>query len=302
MSTASSVRETRGLGGDAAWRMLATTGWLKLIVRAFRRLRAADGFSHARALAYALSLVMVQGLIAVVGLAVAFGQAGFRRTIIEAVGGAAPSPASGLLMWGVAQAQKVGQEHRFLPLAVGLVGTILTAIQATGQLIRGTNRLYGIENDGPFLRKYARATLLALVVLTLLVAAGGAATLGERLASATGAEAHRAWRFAVWPLVILLAAAAFGGILRWAPRRQQPRWSWLMFGGVVGVAGWIGVTLALRVAFGASASFGEVYGPLAGVVALQFWTFFASIATLFGAAIDAELEATRSGTAPRSGS
>jgi uncharacterized BrkB/YihY/UPF0761 family membrane protein len=298
MSTASSVRETRGLGGDDAWRTLATTGRLRLVGRAFRRLRAADGFSHARALAYAMSLVLVQGLIAFVGLAVAFGQGGLRRTIIEAVGRASPPPASGLLMWAVAQAQAVGREHRFLPLAVGLAGTLLTATQATGQIIRGANRLYGIEDDGPFVRKYVRAALLSLVVLGLLAAAGGVATVGHRLAAATGEDVHRAWRFLTWPVSLALAAAAFGGILRWGPRRRQPRWSWLLFGGAVGVAGWLGVTFALRAAFSATASFGEVYGPLAGIVALQLWTFCAAVATFFGAAVAAELEAVRSGTAP----
>jgi uncharacterized BrkB/YihY/UPF0761 family membrane protein len=293
MSTASSVRETRGLSGDDAWRTLANTGRLKLVGRAVLRLRAADGFSHARALAYAMSLVLVQGLIAFVGLAVAFGQPGLRRTIIDAVGQAAPSPASGFLMWAVAQAQEMGREHRFLPLAVGLAGTLLTAVQATGQIIRGTNRLYGIENDGPFLRKYARAAALSLAVLGLLVAAVGAATVGQRLAAATGT--HRAWRFVAWPIVLMLATAAFGGILRWGPRRRQPRWSWLVFGGAVGVAGWIGMTVALRFAFSVAASFGQVYGPLAGVVALQLWTFCAAVATFFGAAVAAELEAVRSG-------
>jgi uncharacterized BrkB/YihY/UPF0761 family membrane protein len=297
MSTASSVRETRGLSGDDAWRTLATTGWLKLIARAVVRLRAADGFSHARALAYAMSLVLVQGIIAFVGLAVAFGQPGLRRTIIEAVGEASPSPASGFLMWAVAQAQAVGREHRFLPLAVGLIGTLLTAIQATGQIIRGTNRLYGIEDDGPFVRKYARATVLSVAVVGLLVAAGGAATVGQRLAAAMGA--YQAWRFIAWPAVLVLATAAFGGILRWGPRRRQPRWSWLVFGGAVGVAGWLGVTFALRVAFSAAASFGQVYGPLAGVVALQLWTFCAAVATFFGAAVAAELEAVRSGAVLR---
>jgi hypothetical protein len=37
------------------------------------RLRASDGFSHARSLAFMLSLVLVQGIVTMVGLAQAFG-------------------------------------------------------------------------------------------------------------------------------------------------------------------------------------------------------------------------------------
>jgi uncharacterized BrkB/YihY/UPF0761 family membrane protein len=298
MSTASAVRETRGLDGDAAWRTLAAIGSMKLVWQALARLRAADGFSHARSLAYGLSLVVVQGLIALVACAVAFHQAALTRTILDSVQLASPGPAGQLLEWAAAQAQHVGREHRFLPLVLGLAGTMVTATTAAGQIIRGVNRLYGIESDGPFLRKYARALALAAIVVTTVVGAGIALTLGHQTRGAAGQSAHVAWVWLRWPLVVALASAAFGGILRFAPRRRQPRWSWLAFGGTVGVAGWIMVTLALALTFRVSSTV-RVYGPLAGIVALQLWTYCTAVATFFGAAIAAELEAVRSGAAPR---
>ena len=47
--------------------------------------------------------------------------------------------------------------------------------------------------------------------------------------------------------------------------------------------------------FRASSSFGDTYGPLAGVVALQIWTLLSSISILYGAAVAAQLEAVRAG-------
>lgn len=300
MSTASCVRETRGLTGDDAWRTLAATGPRRLLRDAFIRLRAADGFSHSRSLAFATSLVFVQGLVVLVGLAVAFGKTGFSHTILGAIEDAVPGPAGGLLKRAFTQAHKLGLEHRFLPLAFGLVGTLVTASTATGQLIRGINRLYGIEHDGPFLRKYGRAFLLTIAVLAALVGAGIVLTVGHDLPAEPGGGAQLAWRLARWPLTLGLAAAAFGGILRWAPRRVQPHWSWLVSGGVVGVTGLTLVTVAFSLVFRASTSFGEVYGPLAGVVALQLWTYISAATIFFGAAVAAQLEAVRSGTqAPR---
>jgi uncharacterized BrkB/YihY/UPF0761 family membrane protein len=296
MSTASAVRETRNLKGDDAWHTLAAVGRLKLGWRALARLRAADGFSHARSLAFELSLVLVQGLVALVGWAVAFGQPGFSHTIKESVRSTSPGPAASILNWAVAQAQHVGQEHRFLPLCTGLAGTLITATTAAGQIMRGVNRLYGIESDGPFSRKYGRAFLIAVAVLIAVVGAGGALTLGHHAATPHGA--NLVWKWIRWPLVVVLASAAFGGLLRFAPRRHQPRWSWLALAGAVGVMGWIAVTVGLALSFRVSSTFGEVYGPLAGVVALQLWTFGVAVATLFGAAIAAELEAARSGAAP----
>ena len=55
------------------------------------------------------------------------------------------------------------------------------------------------------------------------------------------------------------------------------------------------MTLLLGVFLQLSTSFGETYGPLAGIVALQLWTLFSAIAIFFGAAVAAQLEAVRAG-------
>ena len=61
MSTATRVPETWELTGDDARKTLLATGRRRLVVDAFARLRYADGFSHARSLAFVMSLVFVQG-------------------------------------------------------------------------------------------------------------------------------------------------------------------------------------------------------------------------------------------------
>src|SRR5665647_2233334 len=102
-------------------------------------------------------------------------------------------------------------------------------------------------------------------------------------------------------LGILLLIAAIALILRWTPRRHQPKWSWMSFGAAAAVALMAFVTIVLNVFFHFSSSFGTTYGPLAGIIALAFWAYFTSIALLMGAALAAQLEAVRAGAgAPRS--
>ena len=109
------------------------------------------------------------------------------------------------------------------------------------------------------------------------------------------------WNVARWPLGILLLVAAIALILRWAPRRHQPAWSWMSFGAVAAVALMAFVTVVLNVFFHFSSSFGTTYGPLAGIIALAFWSYATAIALLVGAALAAQLEAVRAGAgAPRS--
>ncbi len=47
--------------------------------------------------------------------------------------------------------------------------------------------------------------------------------------------------------------------------------------------------------FSVSTSFGETYGPLAGIVALLLWALLSSVGLFFGAAVAAQLEAVRAG-------
>ena len=55
------------------------------------------------------------------------------------------------------------------------------------------------------------------------------------------------------------------------------------------------MTFGLSVFFAMSKSFGQTYGPLAGIVALLLWSLLSAVAVLFGGAVAAQLEAVRAG-------
>jgi YihY family inner membrane protein len=294
VSTATRVPETWELTGDDARRTLLATGRIRLVADAFIRFRYADGFSHGRSLAFAIALVLVQGLIALVGFAAAFGDLEVSRTIVDTIQNAMPGLAGELLTDAVKQAQEVGARHRYLPLSLGLIGTAITATTALGQVERALNRIYGIERDRPFLEKYGRAFLLAVSVGFLFSVAFVLLAFGRDIGSDGGAI-HTVWMIVRWPVGLVIAAMALAGLLQYAPRRRQPNLSWLAFGSVIGVLCWTVVTLVFGAIFNASSSFGDTYGSLAGIVALQLWSFFSAVAILFGAAVAAQLEAVRAG-------
>jgi YihY family inner membrane protein len=298
VSTAQLVPETWELSGDDARRTLAETGRRRLLADAFQRLRVADGFSHARSLAFMTSLVLVEGLIALVGFASLFGQEGVSAIIVRTIRGAAPGPAGRLLTQAVVQAEANGSSHRFAALTFGLVGALIAATTATGQLERALNRIYGIEQDRPSVKKYAFAFVLAVSAGTLGACAFATLAFGRTLGdSVRDDRVSTAWNATRWPLGLLFTAAAVTMLLRWCPRRHQPAPSWLAFGSVVSVVLWTVVTLGLAAFFSWSSSFGQTYGPLAGMVALLLWALLSAIAILYGAAVAAQLEAVRAGAA-----
>jgi YihY family inner membrane protein len=298
MSTAASVPETYELEGDDALRTLRLTGWGRLLKDSFRRFRAADGFSHARALAFQVTLTVLPAMIAAVGFATAFELSGYRRLLTETVDRLAPGPAGQIITEAIRQGARSAAAGATTALVLGALAALASATLAMGQIERGANRIYGVERDRPTLRKYGVGFLLAcsagiLVVLALVLIIAGA-----DIARATGlsGELDGLWTVLRWPLSILFVIVAFALLFRASPRRHQPSPSWLAVGSVVSVVLWLVFTglLALYLS-AASGTFGQTYGPLTGLIALLVWAFLTSLAIFLGLAFAAQLEGIRAG-------
>jgi YihY family inner membrane protein len=299
MSTANPVPETWELTGDDARETLKRTGAKALMKDSFRRFRVSDGFSHARSLAYLTTMVFLQGVIALVGLASALGKGGLSDLIVKTLQTAVPGPASSALTDAVKQAHKAGSSHRYLALTLGLAAAIITGTTLMGQIERALNRIYGTEQDRPTVQKYVHAFALAISAGVLVVAAFAALALGRAIgSSATSDSFSTVWGILRWPLALALLAGGIALMFRYAPRRHQPAWSWLVFGAGVSVVLLLVVTVGLDLMFQLSSTFGKTYGPLASIVALMLWALLASISLLLGAAIAAQLEAVRAGNTP----
>jgi YihY family inner membrane protein len=296
MSTANTIPETWELTGDDARQTLKRTGRLRLLRDALKRLRSGDGFSSARSIAFLLSLLFIEGVIALVGLASVLGSGGLSDAIVRGLQTAVPGPAGRILTDAVAQAHRVSNGSRYVALWAALVAAIVTGTTLLGQFERGMNRIYGIEQDRPTLRKYGNAFVLLWSAGVL----GGLGFLCLALGNVVATAFHNdawatVWNVARWPVGLLLITAAIVMILRRAPNRHQPDWSWLSMGAALAVALWVVVTVALGVFFSVSSTFGHTYGPLAGIVALLLWTYASSAAVLYGVAVAAQLEAIRAG-------
>ena len=240
MSTATLVPETWKLTGDDARQVLRTNGRRKILRDAFVRLRVSDGFSHARSMAYVTALVFVQAIIALIGLAVALGNASFSRVVVRLLQAVVPGPGGTLLTEAVAQAHRAGVAHRYSGLVFGLVGTLITGSTLFGQLERGLNRIYGVEQDRPTVRKYGRALLLTVSSGILALASFALLAFGQSLGdSIDNHTLNHAWQVVRWPLGFALSTLTITMLFSWAPRRRQPSPSWLAFGAVVAAVGWL---------------------------------------------------------------
>ena len=178
-----------------------------------------------------------------------------------------------MLAQAVRQANRVGNQNRFLLLTLGLVGLLITSTTAMGQMERGLNRIYGIEKDRPTARKYMLALVLSVTVGAGLGIAFLMLGFGRSIGTSWGHEARVLWEVARWPIGLALIALCLAAILRYSANRRQPGRAWLAFGSGVAVVLWALSTIGLALVFRLASNFGQTYGPLAGIVALQIWTF-----------------------------
>ncbi len=206
------------------------------------------------------------------GIAAPSGNGSVSRTIVETLQSIVPGPAGKVLTQAVHQAHQASSSGQWIAIVIGTVGAIVTGTTIMGQLERALNRIYGVEKDRDTLEKYGRAFLLAMSAGILAVLAFVAIGLGGAVAtSIAGDTASTIWNVVRWPVGIGLLTASCAMVLRWAPRRHQPAWSWLSLGALMAVGLMALVTIVLNLFFQFSTSFGSTYGPLAGIIALAFW-------------------------------
>jgi YihY family inner membrane protein len=247
-------------------------------------------------------LTLLPFVIAVVGLATALNVDQLRQLLTQTVDRLAPGPAGQLFTDAIRQGARSAARGGLWAL---VLGALASATVAMGQIERGANRLYGVEQDRPTADKYwngfklaCTAGILTLVAFMLIVG-------GTDVARAVGLSGvvETLWTLLRWPLSIAFVIVAFALLFRAAPRRHQPSWSWLAVGSGMSVLLWFVFTglLALYLEV-SSGTFGRTYGPLTGIIAILLWSFLTSLALYLGLAFAAQLEAVRAGVpGPRTG-
>ncbi|GLV85739.1 hypothetical protein Slala03_54280 [Streptomyces lavendulae subsp. lavendulae] len=307
MGTASRVpqrRDVRGeeLSGDEAWVALRRYGGWRLARDSFVRFRYADGFSHSRALALQTVLSIVPLAIAAIGLSGVLHTEDIGRVAELTISRMTNGPSQEMVDEALRQSRRQAGGGGQAALWLGLLFSLVNVTTSLCQVERGANRIYGNERDRPFLRKYTRGLVMAVLAGLPLGLSFVLMVLGSDLTHAfaevyhLGPDAVRAWDVLRWPAGVLLAMLATSAIFRLSPRRAQPGYTWLAFGAVVHLMLWLGATWALSLYVGASSSFTSVYGPLSAIMSLLLWSYLTSLALFLGLSFAAQLEAVRAGT------
>jgi len=306
MTTARTVPVTTEMDGEEldaedAWHMARKVGLRRLAVESLLRFRYGDGFTNSRALALQAALAVVPFLLALTGLAADLDEQRPSRVVAATVQAISPGSQGQDALAGALSGGESSQDAGEVALTLGLGFALVSMTAAMGQTERGLNRIYGIRRDRKAPAKYGRAALMTALLAGpigvgfLLLVAGGAFADAMAAEYAWSATTVTLWNVARWPVGLVLLVFVIAVLLDHSPRRRQPALSWLALGSGVAVALCMVATGLLAVYVHMGDSFGAVYGPLAGVFVLLLWSLLSSIAFFYGAAVCAQLEASRAG-------
>ncbi|WP_223166259.1 YihY/virulence factor BrkB family protein [Nonomuraea sp. SYSU D8015] len=281
------------------WAAIRRYGFWLLLRDSYRRFRCSDGSSHVRSLALLLCLAVVPFLIALTGLAEDLGDRPEGKVVAEAVLAITPGRSDALVR------QVLGtSEHKLgeVALLTGLVTGVAVLVTAMGQVERGANRLYGIQHDRPVLARYWNAFVLTWAAGVPAISGFLVPVVAEPVGAALartypwGGLADTVLRVVRWPAGVALAMVAIVVLFKAAPRRCQPSLRWLVPGLMLATMVWLAVSVLLGWYVTLSEIFGDIYGPLTGIIALLLWGELTAGALFFGVSCAAQLEAWQSGS------
>jgi len=177
----------------------------------------------------------------------------------------------------------------FVALAIALYG----ATKGMGAIVTAMNIVYDQEET----RGFVKTTLLTLAMTAGAVVVGIVAILAisamsaiERLLPVSGAFVHLVVTVVLWLVAAALMSGAIAAVYRYAPDRNNARWTWLSAGAVLATVLIVAATLGFGFYVSNFGSYNATYGSLGAVIVLLTWLNLSAYILLFGAELNAELE------------
>ena len=182
---------------------------------------------------------------------------------------------------------------------IGAIAALWAATGGTNALSKGIHRAYDVEEQRPFLLRYAIAVGLtvlgAIGIIAAFVTIVGGAMMTQEIAESLGLRAQ-AWtllQWLRWPAVLIVLIVAVAILYRYASSVVVP-WRWIVAGAAVFAVGWLVATAGLAIYVMNIADYGATYGSLGGVIALMLWFFVTAAMLVVGAEVTALLARERS--------
>jgi membrane protein len=283
---------------DPGLRDLSLRDYVAVVKRAVKALLADNIPMIAQALAYSAFFAIPSVLLVVTGVFTLVASAHDITVLMNHVGRVVPSQTKTLLTDSL---QRLNQKPStgIVMTAVGFVLALWATTGAMNALMAGLNVAYGRKETRGFVKRRLIAFELVLCMVVAFLLVFGLLVLGPHLSSwiggALGIESAFKWIWwiAQWPLLLVGLLGAFAAVLYLGPNAEQPKWRFITPGSLVAVFIWLAASGLFAVYTAMFSSYNKTWGSLAAVIVMLTWLWLTSLALLFGAEINAELERSR---------
>ena len=271
--------------------------YVSVFKRAGRRLMADNMASVGKGVAYGAFFAIPSALLVALGILNLTAGPGEITRLVQKLHGVVPAAAQQLIESNLQQVQRSSAGG--LMVIVGLVLAVFSLMGAVQTVIWGLNVAYERKEERGFVKQRIAALLITLILTTSLVAVFAVLVLAPYMAGWVGemsgypGAVSWLWWTLQWPILLLVLLAAFGGILYLGPDVDHPRFQFITPGALSAALLWIVGSALFGLYASKFSSYNKTWGSLAGVIITLTWLWLCSVAILFAAEVNAELERTR---------
>jgi membrane protein len=177
-----------------------------------------------------------------------------------------------------------------LATVLGILIALWSASSGMKALVTGVNMAYDETEGRKFLKLRGLALLLTLGAMVLMGVALGLIVAFPALTNDWPTLLR--WTASVlrWLLLAALLIVGLAVLYRYAPDRDQPKWSWVSWGSGIATLLWVLASIGFSIYATFFGNYNKTYGALAGVIILMFWLFLTALVVLVGAELNTEME------------
>jgi membrane protein len=272
---------------------------LAAVTRAAKAMVEDNMLMIASALAYSTFFAIPSVLLVAIGLFTLIVGPATITSLIHSFGHVMPHQATQLLSGSLHRLD----QHPGTSITMTLVGFVLALWSVTSAMtsfMTAVNLAYDCKDTRNFVKKRVVAAAMAACIGAAFVLVAVLLMFGPQIerwvASKLGASSAVAyvWWAAQWPILVVGLLLAFATILYLGPNvdDEKRRWQFITPGAVVAAVVWLAVSGLFAVYTAKFGSYNKTWGSLSAVIVMLTWLWLSSLALLFGAELNAEIERT----------
>jgi membrane protein len=270
--------------------------WLTILKGAYTSIMRDRVIIIAAGVTFYSLLAIFPGVAAIVSLYGLFADASTIQQQIVGLNGLVPGGAVDII--GEEVKRIAGQGHAALGTGffIGLATSLWSANAGMKSMFDALNVVY----EAPERRGFIRLTIGSLVftfgAIAFLLIALAALVVVPIVLQYVGLGDVTAWIvwLARWPALLVAIVSALALLYRFGPSRENAKWRWITPGSLFAAFTWLAASMLFSWYVANFGSYNKTYGSLGATVGFMTWIWISAVIVLFGAEINAQIEASES--------